>query len=287
MAATRWKGFLRLSLVSAPVIAVPAAAPGGGEVRLHQLHAECHSRIRYKKTCPLHGEVPPQEIVMAYEYEKGMYVVIDAEEREHLHSRSEKSITLEKFVPPESVDPIYYSGQNLYLLPDGPGGQKPYAVLVKAMQAEGLHAIGQAATSGRDELVVVRPVEGLLAVSFLRFASQVKQPAAVLEEPLDTPVTSDELKLARTLIQQVSADEAGLEKYRDTYTEKFMELIEAKIAGREIVAEQEEEEPPIVNLMDALRKSLAGERRPAARKGRAKRTRPAPRTAARRTRKSS
>ena len=287
MAATRWKGFLRLSLVSAPVVAVPAAAPGGGEVRLHQLHSECHSRIRYKKTCPIHGDVPPQEIVMAYEYEKGMYVVIDAEEREHLHAKSEKSITIEKFVPPESVDPLYFSGQNLYLLPDGPGGQKPYAVLVKAMQAEGRYALGQAATSGRDELVVVRPLDGVLAVSFLQFASQIKQPSAVLESPLDVPVTGDELRLARTLVQQVSTDDAGLEKYHDTYTEKFMELIEAKIAGREIVAEQEEEEPPIVNLMDALRKSIAGERRPSARKPAGKRRRPVQRATARRTRKTS
>lgn len=286
MAATRWKGFLRLSLVSAPVAAVSATVSGGGEVRLHQLHEECHSRIRYQKTCPIHGEVPPQEIVMAYEYEKGQYVVIDAEERQRLHAKSEKSITIEKFVPPETIDPLYYSGQNLYLLPDGPGGQKPYAVLLKAMQAEGLLAIGRAATSGRDELVVVRPADGLLAVSFLYFASQFKQPAAVLEEPLDVPVTSDELRLARTLVKQAAAKAPGLEKYRDTYTEKFMELIEAKIAGREIVAGQEEEHPPIVNLMDALRQSLAGSRRTGAAKSRGKRP-PAPKTAARRTRKSS
>lgn len=260
MAATSWKGYLRLSLVSVPVVAVPAAAPGGGEIRLHQLHAECHSRIKYQKICPVHGEVPSSEIVMAYEYEKGKYVIIDQEERDALKTKSEKTITLEKFVPPEAIDPLYFSGRNLYLLPDGASGEKPYAVLARAMQAEGLEAIGQAAVSGRDELVLVRSVEGLLAVSFLRFANQIKQPSEVRDEPSKVTISNDELKLARTLVQQVAADEADLEEYRDHYTEKFTELIEAKIAGREVVAQAPEEEAPIVNLMEALRKSLKGSR---------------------------
>ena len=266
MAAVSWKGYLRLSLVSAPVVAVPAAASGGGEVHLHQLHAECKSRIRYKKICPIHGEVPGDEIVMAYEYEKGQYVIIDQAERSGLRTSSEKTITIEKLVPLTAIDPLYFSGRSIYLLPDGAGGEKPYAVLCRAMEAEGRCAIAQASIAGRDQMTLIRPADGLLVVSYLYFASQLKPVASMRDQEPDVKVSADELRLARMLIQQIASDDADLTQYQDTYTEKFSELIAAKVEGREIVAPPEDEEPRVVNLMDALRKSLKAPAARAARK---------------------
>ncbi len=123
------KGFLKLSLVSVPVKAYTATTNSGGEIHLNQLHAECHSRIQYKKSCPIHGEVPQKDIVSGYEHAKDQYVVIDTDELEKLRTEDDKAITIDTFIEPDALDPVYLSGTTYYLLPDGPIGQKPYAVL--------------------------------------------------------------------------------------------------------------------------------------------------------------
>ncbi|HET6883096.1 MAG TPA: hypothetical protein VFI31_23205, partial [Pirellulales bacterium] len=139
---------------------------------------------------------------------------------------------------------------------------------------------GQVVMSGREEVALVRPVDGVLTMSLLNYATQIKPLADFVEEVGEGRVSADELKLARTLIQQTSSDEVSLEQYEDTYTQKFKEAIEAKIAGKEVVTAPEEEDVPVVNLMDALRKSLkqGGGRKSSA---------PRPAAAARRRRKSS
>src|SRR5262245_5335711 len=108
-ARSSWKGFLKLSLVSVPVKAFTATASGGGDVRLNQLHAECHSRINYKKTCPVHGEVSPDQIVSGYEHAKGQYVVIDTDELEKLRTADDKAINIDTFVAPDELDPVLSS----------------------------------------------------------------------------------------------------------------------------------------------------------------------------------
>src|SRR5689334_10446337 len=116
---TSWKGFLRLSLVSVPVRAYSAAATEHGRIHLHQLHDKCHSRIRYQKMCTIHGEVSNQEIVSGYEYAKGQYVVVDDADLEKARTPAERAISIDRFVPPDSIDPFYYDGRGYYLLPDG------------------------------------------------------------------------------------------------------------------------------------------------------------------------
>jgi DNA end-binding protein Ku len=252
-----WKGFLRLSLVSVPVRAFSAATAGDGRIHLHQLHETCHSRIRYEKVCPLHGAVTKDEIVSGFEYAKGKYVVVEEGELDRLRTAAEKAINIDTFVPPEAIDPLYFDGRAYYLLPDGPAGNKPYALLSKAMEDAGRYAIAQVVITGREQIAAVRSIDGLLSLSILNYASQIKKPSVFADELPELKASAEEQRLARSLIDQTSSDKVDLAKYRDTYTEKLTALIEAKIAGEEIVAPPREEEVPVINLMDALRESVA------------------------------
>jgi DNA end-binding protein Ku len=144
MASVRdvWKNVLRFGLVNVPVRAYTAAegSSGGGDIRLNQLHKECNSRIQYKKTCPIHGEVSGGDIVSGYEFSKEQYVVIDPEEIDKLRPQAEKAINIEAFVTADAVDPMYFSGSNYYLAPDGQPAAKPYAVLQRVMKENGRFA---------------------------------------------------------------------------------------------------------------------------------------------------
>src|SRR5487761_1378161 len=190
-----WKGHLRLSLVSVPVEAFTAATPGKGEVHLNQLHDPCHSRIRYRKICPVHGEVPNDEIVYGYEYSKDQYVVLDPGERESFRNQAERAMTIDRFIPLDAIDPFYYSGSNYYLLPDGGAADKPYRVLGEAMKQEKRCALGQVVISGRQELALVRPVETVLTMSLLNCTSPGKPIADFAEEVGEGRVSADELRL--------------------------------------------------------------------------------------------
>jgi DNA end-binding protein Ku len=252
-----WKGFLRISLVTVPVRAYTALEARDGEIHLHQLHRGCHSRIRYKKVCPVHGELPADQIVMGYEFAKNRYVEIDETERKAARTKSDKSIEIEKFVPFAAIDPLYFEGRNYYLLPDGAGASKPFALFKAALDAEDRCAVAQAAIYGRDEVVVIRSHQGLLVLQTLRFASQLKMPREFTDDFPNEKPRSDELKLAKMLIESAAADSLDLSKYQDTYTDKLKELIEAKVEGHEMVNAPMDEAPVSINLMDALRRSVA------------------------------
>lgn len=252
-----WKAHLRLSLVSVPVQAFNAADPGKCEIHLHQLHAACHSRIRYQKVCPIHGQVKNNEIVSGYEYAKDQYVVIDPDELDKLRTESDKAIALETFIGPETIDPLYLDGRMYYLLPDGPPARKPYAVLQRAMEAKGRWAIGQIVLSGKEQLLLVRPMDGVLVAAMLNPRRCMRQPEVFDERPQSADVGREELKLAETLIDASTAEEFDWSKYEDRYTERLRTLIEAKVQGKELVAPPTSEEPQVINLMDALRQSVA------------------------------
>ena len=152
-----WKASLRLSLVCVPVKAYPAAVSGGGEIRFHQLHADCGCRIQYQKRCPQHGQVASDDIVSGYQHAQDQYVVIEAAELENLHGGGEPAITISEFILPDSLDLVYSgSGKSYYLLPDGPAGTRSYAVLCRAMQQAGRHALARAVIRGREQLVLLR-----------------------------------------------------------------------------------------------------------------------------------
>jgi DNA end-binding protein Ku len=248
-----WSGSIRLSLVSVPVKGYTALEAEKERISLNQLHEECHNRIRYKKTCPVHGEVPNDEIVMGYEYDNDQYAIIEPSEINKLRSERDRAVTIDKFVPPSEIDPIYYSGQTYYLLPDGKQGQKPYAVLHKAMQNEKVVGLAQVVISNREQLVVLRTVGRLLTISMLHYNAAVRPAAAFDEELEDVPVTAEEAKLAKTLIDVTVTKHAELEEYRNLYNERMEALVQAKIEGGEIATiATKESGPPTINIMDAL-----------------------------------
>lgn len=255
-ARSNWKGYLKLSLVSIPVKAY-SATRAAENVPLHQLHAKCNSRIKYKKVCPVHGEVPKEEIVSGYEYAKGQYVVIDADELGRLRERGEREITIDAVVAPSTVDPLYYTDKSYYLIPDGAVGQKAYALLQQALQSEEQVAIAHGVLFGRDELIVLRPVDGVLALTALKYEGEVTHAKTFAEELATPELSREELGLTQTLLKSFEKKKFSLAGYKDQYLEKLTEIIEAKVEGKEIVTPPPADEPKVINLMDALKKSLA------------------------------
>src|SRR5262245_4926084 len=231
-ARSSWKGFLRLSLVSIPVKAYTATA-SGGEIHLNQIHVDCHSRIKYQKVCPIHGELTGDAIVSGYEFAKGQFVVIDPDELDKLRTESDKAIQIDAFIEPDNLDPAYFNGRTYYLVPDGPIGQKPYALLHQGMQEMGRVAIAQVVMHGKEQVVMVRPLDKLLAMSMLSFDSQVVKPTGFEEETPKQDVSDAELDLVKMLIKGQSPKEFDFAKYQDVYTQKLTQLIEAKVQGKE------------------------------------------------------
>jgi DNA end-binding protein Ku len=257
MPRASWKGFIRLSLVSVPVEGYSASAAGETQIALNQLHDdECHGRIRYKKVCEVHGEeVPAADIVMGYQFDKGQYVVVDPEELENLRSERDYAINVDRFVDPEKIDPSYFAGKTYYLLPTKQGA-KPYALLNRAMSDENVYGLAQVVISSREQLVVLRTVRKLLAITALHYAANIRQPDQYESLLGDVEVSKQELQLAKTLILATKVDEPALEEYGDLYNERLKELVEAKVEGRAISRPKEAVPTATINYMDAIRASL-------------------------------
>jgi DNA end-binding protein Ku len=252
-----WSGFLRFNLISIPVKGYNAAAPGGGKIGFHLLHAKCHERIRYKKVCPIHGEVDNDEIVSGYEVSKGKYVIVDKEERQGAKSEDDKTISMDAFVLPQAIDPVYFSGRTYYLLPDGRVGQQPYSVMLEAMRKENRYAVARVVFAGRAQVAVVHPTGHILAMTLLAYESELKKPSTFEDEAKQTTVTAEERKLATSLIEAATEEEFDLAHYKDDYTNRLTKLVEGKAKrSKKLVGPAKEEVPAIINLMDALRQSL-------------------------------
>src|SRR4029078_2507245 len=181
MARSSWKGYLKLSLVSVPIRGYTANF-AASEIRLHQLHSECHSVIRYEKTCTIHGEVPKEEIVSGYEYAKGEYVVIEPEEIAKLRGERGRAITIDAVLSQPPIAPVDFTDKTYYLTPDGAVGQKPFELIQECLAEDELQAVGRVILYGREEVVVVRPVEKVLAMTALKYESEVAHAEAFNEE---------------------------------------------------------------------------------------------------------
>src|SRR5919202_1364218 len=248
-----WKGYLKISLVNIPVKVFPAT-DAAATLSFNQLHAECQTRIQQKRWCPqCQREVPNTDIVKGFEFEKGRYVVVDEEDIEKVRVESTRVISLEKFTDDTEIDPIYLE-RPYYLAPDGAVAREAFAVIRDGMQ--GKAGIGKVALYGREYLVKVQPREKGLVMYTLRHAAEIRSMEAIdeLAEMPDT-VKPEEVKLARQVIGTFEGD-VDLQEYRDEYQVGLREIIDAKIEGREVVAQEVEAPPKVGNLMEALRKSL-------------------------------
>ena len=248
-----WKGYLKISLVNIPIKVFPAT-DAGATLSFNQLHAECQTRIQQKRWCPsCQREVPNTDIVKGFEFEKGRYVVVGDEDIEKVRVESTRVISLEKFTDDTAIDPIYLE-RPYYLAPDGPVAREAFAVIREGMK--GKAGIGKVALYGREYLVKVQPREQGLVMYTLRHANEIRSMEAI-EELTDMPgtVKPEEVKLAKQVMGTFAGD-VDLQEYRDDYQVGLREIIDAKIDGREIVAQEVEAPPKVVNLMEALRKSL-------------------------------
>jgi len=251
-----WKGFIRFSLVAVPVKAYTATNSAGGAVSLNQLHKECNSRIQYKKVCPTHGELQAADIVSGHEFSPGQYVVIDPEEIDKLRTQGDKAINVSSFIDADKLDPLYYSGRTYYLVPDGPVGQKPYSLLQQTLKDSNKFAFAQVVFSGKEQIVVLRPVNNLIVMSMLSYGAEVKAISEFEPEAPKVDLSQEELKLAKTLTDTMAVDDFDISEYKDKYAENLTKLIEAKVSGKQIVAPPTEDTPQVINLMEALQKSL-------------------------------
>ena len=254
-ARSAWKGYLRVSLVTFSVKAYSATS-STSPIHLNQLHKSCNNRIKYQKVCPEHGEVSNDEIVSGYEYEKGQYAVIDVDQLDLLRTESDRSINVDCFVAADALNSMYETEGRYYLVPNDSVGQKPYALIRDAMAETGLTAIAQVVISKKEQLVRIRPLGKLLTMTVLYHAAEVKQPASFEDEIESTATDPQEMKLARQLLEGLQNDEFDLSKYPDRYTEKLTALIEAKVAGRELVSVPTSGAPAVINLMEALKASV-------------------------------
>jgi len=248
-----WKGFLKVSLVNIPVKVFPATE-SADSLSFNQLHAECQTRIQQKRWCShCEREVPNTELVKGYEFEKGRYVIVSDEDIQKVRVESTRVINLVQFADDSEIDPIYVD-RAYYLAPDGPMAAEAFAVMREGMA--GKAGIGKMALYGREYLVAIRPKKKGLVMYTLHHDAEIRSIDQIEElNSVPTKVNPAEMKLAKQVIATFDA-ELNLKDYKDEYKEGLRKIIDAKIAGEEIVAPEVEEPARVVDLMEALKRSL-------------------------------
>jgi DNA end-binding protein Ku len=244
---------ISFGLVSVPV-SLYSASESSATVSFNMLHKSCGTRLKQQYICPKDGGVVERdEITKGYEFAKGQYVTFTPEEIKALDEKATNSIDIVEFVPLDSVDRMYLD--KVYYLGPDKGGDRAYRLLGEALKATGRAAVGQYSARGKQHLVLLRPLDGVLVMEQLHYAAELR-PVSEVPHP-DTPVKDVELALARQLIEQSSTDEFRPENYRDTVRERVLEAIQQKVEGQEITADAAPPETKIIDLMDALKASLA------------------------------
>ena len=263
-ARATWKGYLKVSLVNIPIRVFPAT-DSAASVSFNQLHGECQTRIQQKKWCPkCEREVPNAELVKGYEFEKGRYVVVSEDDIEKVRPASTRVIDLQQFAERDELDPIYFE-RPYYLAPDTQVAADAFAVIREGMA--GKVGIGKVALYGREYLVAVEAREKGLVMYTLRQADEIRAMNEVSEyDLLPEKTKAAEVQLARQVISTFEKP-LDLKQYKDEYQSELRRIIDAKIAGEEVIATEEETPSKVVDLMEALRKSLAtvseGKKKPA------------------------
>jgi DNA end-binding protein Ku len=256
MARAIWTGALSFGLVTVPVRLFSAV--NRKTVRFHQLNAKTGVRIQQKRVDPSTGEeVAYDDIVKGYELSPDRYVVLDNDELDALDPKKTKTIDIEDFVALEDIDPIFYD--HPYYLAPGPGGAKPYRLLLDAMRETGKVAVARVVIRSKEQLVVIRPMDDVLAMETMVFPDEVLDPHRIddLPDPDEVQTSERELEIAKQLVESLAADFEPA-RYRDTYRDEVLALIERKAQGEEIAVQpaREEAAAPVPDLMSALKASL-------------------------------
>jgi DNA end-binding protein Ku len=257
MASSVWKGHLTFGLVSFPVRLFSAAR--SETISFNLLHKEDHSRIRQVVYCQAEDKpVPRNELVKGYEYEKDHYVEIDDDELKKVAPRTASVMEILEFVKADQVDPVYLES-SYYVAPDE-GGEKPYALLFQALRESRFYALAKVAMHNREHIIILRPGSKGILSHTMYYQDEIRQ---VEEFRTDTSMVKEkELDMAKMLISALEADFEPA-KYHDTYRENVRHMIEAKVEGRKVVATPAAYVAPVIDIMEALKRSLAEKRKPA------------------------
>lgn len=233
-ARSEWKGFLQVNQLQIAVKAFSAAS-SEPEICLNQLHRDCGERIRQQRVCPVHGPIESQEIVPGYRIADDCYVPIDPEEIEQLRPDSDKAIAVHCFVESQQIDPVYHTGRTLYLVPDGPPGQRPFCVLREGMKATGRHAFSRLVISRREQLALLRPYGRLLAVTFVEYAQRIRSTTDYESEVSNIKPGTNEVGLVCQLIERMTDRALDLHQYPDQYMNRLSALVERRVAAQDRV----------------------------------------------------
>jgi DNA end-binding protein Ku len=248
-----WKGAISFGLVSIPVAVYPATEEKS--LKFNQLHDEDMGRIRYQRVCELDGEVVAFEhIVKGYEYEKGQYVVLTDEDYDAVPVESSRLIDIHQFVDADEIDPIYYK-KTYYLVPEE-SGVKAYALLRQAMEEDGRVGIAKVSFRDREHLAALRFKEGAFVLETMFWPDEIRDASfEELDKAAHAKPRLQEIQMAKTLIDNLT-DEFDPTQFKDEYRQALLEIVEAKVEGREVEAPPEPEETKVVDLMEALKASV-------------------------------
>ena len=253
MPSSTWKGYLTFGLISIPIRLSPAARTE--RISFNQLHKVCHTRLKQPLFCPTCDRmVERSEIEKGYEYEKGQYLLFSQEELDEVEPETARTMDILEFVKLDEIDPVYFDA-SYYVIPEEPG-QRAYQLLMEAMEKSGYAGIAKIAMHNREYIVIIRPREHGLTLHTMFYNNEIR-PAAEYGHTDKAQVKEQERTLAEQLIKSLAAPfEPG--KYEDTYQNSLQELIDAKASGRKIsIVPHAAEKTPVIDLMEALKKSLA------------------------------
>jgi DNA end-binding protein Ku len=272
---TIWNGSINFGLVNIPIGL--AVAQQRKDVSFRTLHRECGTPIKQKRWCPFHErDVEADELVKGWEFAKGQFVMVEESDFEAVSLTRSQSIDIDRFVSLDEVDPIYFD-RAYYLAPaDADAQRRPYVLLLRAMQEANVAAVGKFVLWGKENLCLIRPLGESLALETLYYAEDIRARDEIDEAVADTEVQDAELEMARQLVASL-VGEFEPEDFQNEYRNALKAMLEAKLAGEEIVAPEQPAPAPVVDLMEALKESVAQAqkdkkapaKKPAARKKRA------------------
>ncbi len=251
MAGSTWSGYLTFGLISIPIRLSPAARTE--RISFNQLHKVCHTRLKQPLFCPTCDRmVERSEVEKGYEYEKGQYMLFSQEELDEVEPESARTMDILEFVKVDEIDPVYFDA-SYYVSPEEPG-QKAYHLLTAAMEESGYAGIAKIAMHNRENIVIIRPREHGLTLHTMFYTNEIR--AADYGRADKTEVKPQERALAQQLIESLAAPFEP-SKYHDAYQQSLQDLIEAKSKGRRITPVPHAARTPVIDLMEALKKSLA------------------------------